>query len=62
MTRPPAPLRPWWLWLEDRRHEVQLALDRHTETDALPHPCWLMQRGLLGFLLLLHPRNPTRRR
>jgi hypothetical protein len=60
MNRPPEPLRPCWLALEDRRHEIQLALDRYSDAGAPPCPWWLIERGVIGVLLLLHPRYPRR--
>jgi len=60
VNRRPEPLRPCWLALEDRRHEIQLALDRYSEAGLLPCPWWLIERGVIGVLLLLHPRYPRR--
>lgn len=58
VSRPPEPLRPWWIWLEDRRHEIELTIDRYTAAKAPLCPWWLIERGLINLALLLHPRSP----
>jgi hypothetical protein len=54
-ARPPAPLRPVWQALADRRHEVQLAIERLDRHQGWAPGHYHLQQAALDALLLLAP-------
>jgi len=54
-TRPPTPLRPIWQALADRRHEVQLAVERFERHQGWAPAHYHLQQAALDALLLFAP-------